>query len=73
MDEVEDSSSMSDSSDCDEGRSAGYVRTEEVASVLELRRELWEIVVALELARSDSLDFLGLFDEARDSTKECRG
>ena len=49
------------------------MRTEEVASVLELKRELWEIVVALELARSDSLDFLGCFEEARDSAKECRG
>jgi len=43
MEEVADkllSSSTSDSSDWDEGRSAGYVRTDEVASVLELRREL---------------------------------
>ena len=58
MEEVAEplSSSMSDSSDRDEGRSAGYVRTEDVASVLELSRELWEIVVALELARADSLD-----------------
>lgn len=58
MEEVAEplSSSMSDSSDWDEGRSAGYVRTEDVASVLELSRELWEIVVALELARADSLD-----------------
>ena len=31
---------MNDSSDSDEGRSAGYVRTDDVASVLEDRREL---------------------------------
>lgn len=69
---------MSDSSDPDEGRSAGYVRTDEVASVLELMRELWEIVLALELAtlelaRADSLDFLGWPKGACDSTRECRG
>jgi len=69
---------MSDSSDWDEGRNPGYVRTDEVASVLELMRELWEIVLALELAtlelaRADSLDFLGRSEEACDSVIECRG
>jgi hypothetical protein len=55
---------MSDSTDSDEGRSTGYVRTDEVPSVLELRQELWLIVLALELptlefARADNLDLLG--------------
>jgi len=67
------SSSRNDSSDSDEGRSAGYVRTDEVASVLELKRELRETVVALELARADSLDFLGWFGGVCDSARECRG
>lgn len=40
------------------------MRTDEVPSELELRQELWLIVLALELAilelaRADSLDFLG--------------
>ena len=69
---------MNDSSDSDEGRSAGYVRTDDVARVLEDRRELREIVLALELAtlefaRADSLDFLGWSEVARDSVRECRG
>jgi hypothetical protein len=69
---------MNDSSDSDEGRSAGYVRTDEVASVLELMRELREIELALELAtlelaRAESLDFLGWSEKAYDSAIEYRG
>jgi hypothetical protein len=67
------SSSRSESSDSDEGRRAGYVRTDEVASVLELKRELRETVVALELARADSLDCLGWSDGICDCARECRG
>ena len=44
------------------------MRTDKVASVLELMRELCETVLALELAtlefaRADSLDFLGCPEE----------
>lgn len=54
------------------------MRTDEVASVLELRRELREIELALELAtldlaKSDRLDFLGWSEGAYDSPRERRG
>lgn len=74
VDVVEPSvSAIKDSSDSDEGRRAGYVKTEDVPTLLVLSLELLVKVLARELAALDVanaeiFDCLRLVDKASDST-----